>query len=78
MASPMIMRDYVSRQYGGNWPQKVAKMPDSQVACIYYKMLDKAGKLEKDKQKQETAGGRQLCMFESGSLVYSSDILVKE
>lgn len=73
MAIPMIMRDYVSRQYGGNWPKKVAKMPDEQVARIYYRLLEKAGKLERNRRKPEEEG--QLCMFEPGTLVYRTDIL---
>lgn len=36
-----VMREYVSRQYGGDWPQKVAKMPDYQVASIYHRLLDR-------------------------------------
>ena len=36
-----VMREYVSRKYGGKWREKVAKMPDYQVASIYHRMLDK-------------------------------------
>ena len=36
-----VMREYVSSKYGGRWREKVAKMPDYQVASIYHRMLDK-------------------------------------
>ena len=35
-----VMREYVSRRYPGRWREKVAKMPDYQVASIYHRMLD--------------------------------------
>lgn len=63
MASSMIMRDYVSRQYGGSWPQKVARMPDEQVACIYHKMMEKEGRLKEN--AKQIRGGQQLSMFEA-------------
>ena len=36
-----VMREYVSRHYGPAWAQKVAKMPDYQVARIYHRMIDR-------------------------------------
>lgn len=62
--SQEVMRAYVSKQYGGSWPQKVAHMPDDQVAAIYLKMLERDGKLKDD--SREVRGGKQLNMFEEG------------
>ena len=67
MASREVMQAYVAKQYGGSWPQKVARMPDEQVTAIYYKMIERDEKLERD--AQEVRGGEQLCLFrESGRL----------
>ena len=70
MASAEVMREYVSRQYGGRWPERVKKMPDYQVAAIYGKMMDD---LETEKKKKrnvrldetEVRGGVQLSFFEN-------------
>lgn len=43
--SPAQMRKAVEQAYpGADWPYKVAKMSDKQVAAIYQRLLD-AGKL---------------------------------
>jgi hypothetical protein len=62
--SQEVMRAYVSKQYGGSWPQRVALMPDDQVAAIYLKMLERNDKLKDD--SREVRGGKQLNMFEEG------------
>lgn len=59
-----IMRDHVSKLYGGSWPQRVARMPDEQVAAIYLKRLDR--KKQMDIDAVEVRGGKQLNMFEEG------------
>ena len=70
MASMEVMREYVSRQYMGNWPDRVRKMPDYQVAAIYGKMIDELDTLKKKPQtpkltETEVGGGVQLCFFEN-------------
>ena len=62
--SQEIMRDYVSRLYGGSWPQRVARMPDEQVAAIYLKRIERRRKMEED--SVEVRGGKQINMFEEG------------
>lgn len=49
-----VMREYVSRQYEGRWREKVAKMPDYQVASIYHRMLDR-----KEHELRERAGNQR-------------------
>ena len=69
MAGIDVMREYVSSQYSGYWPEKVKKMPDSQVARIYHRMIDE---LKKERQRKkdpritekQVRGGIQLCLFE--------------
>lgn len=61
-----VMREYISRRYGGRWREKVAKMPDYQVASIYHRMLDKeendarerARNRRKDEQNGAQSNGR--------------------
>ena len=70
MASMEVMREYVGRQYSGRWPERVRKMPDYQVAAIYYKMLDElevaAGRKTDPKlASTEVRGGVQLGFFEN-------------
>ena len=70
MASMAIMREYVSRQYGGSWREKVKKMPDKQVARIYLRMICELDNLKKNKEehrlrKTEVKGGSQLYLFEN-------------
>ena len=48
-----IMREYVSRQYGGSWPDKVKHMPDNQVASIYYRMLDKEERAIRERSRNQ-------------------------
>ena len=54
-----VMREYVSRRYGPGWAQKVAKMPDYQVASIYHRMLDKEIRETYAKEKQESERRRK-------------------
>lgn len=70
MASQEIMREYVSRQYGGSWREKVKKMPDEQVACIYHRMMDELDTLKKvpaspKLRETDTDGGDQLSFFDN-------------
>lgn len=70
MASMELKREYVSRQYGGKWPEKVKRMPDYQVASIYNRMifeLEDMKKKPKDPKLAETdvRGGCQLSFFEN-------------
>ena len=55
-----VMREYVSRKYGGRWREKVAKMPDYQVASIYHQMLDqeetKLRERQRNQRKEESYG----------------------
>lgn len=71
MASMETMREYVSRQYSGTWPERVRKMPDYQVATIYHRMLDELDNVKKQPMnpkitKTEVHGGLQLSFFENG------------
>lgn len=65
MPSVMIMRDFVSKQYGGSWPMKVARMPDYQVISIYYGMKSKAEKLKANKNAADILEPKQLSIFDS-------------
>jgi len=70
MASMEVMREYVSRQYSGRWPERVKHMPDYQVAAIYHKMLYDlevaAGRKTDPKlASTEVRGGVQLSFFEN-------------
>lgn len=65
MASIAIMRDYVGKQYGGSWPEKVRRMPDYQVASIYRKMIDQAERKKKQPEKYH-----QMSMFEDPNFTY--------
>jgi len=53
-----VMREYVSRKYPGKWREKVAKMPDYQVASIYHRMLDQeeTEKRERERNKRKEEG----------------------
>ena len=69
MASMDIMREYVSKQYGGAWRDKVRRMPDYQVSAIYRTMLDKLDKLKRTPSRKilresEVRGGDQLSFFQ--------------
>lgn len=69
MASMETMREYVSRQYSGTWPERVRKMPDYQVATIYHKMIDELDSVKKKPKnpkitETEVRGGLQLSFFE--------------
>ena len=70
MASQAMMREYVSRQYGGSWPDRVREMPDNQVAAIYGKMVDELERLKnteipKKMRETDVRGGIQLSFFEN-------------
>ena len=70
MASMEMMREFVSQQYGGLWREKVKRMPDRQVACIYYRMIDELENARKKPVKPrirltEVGGGRQLSLFDN-------------
>lgn len=69
MAGMEVMREYVSRQYGGDWRNKVEKMPAKQVAAIFNKMMSeldgvKSAGTSLRLRETEVAGGEQLCLFE--------------
>lgn len=69
MPSMVVMRDYVSRQYGGSWPQKVARMPDYQVTALYFKFTDKEHALKQNcdisKAPKLNCAPGQLSMFDA-------------
>lgn len=70
MASIEAKRIFISRQYGGNWAEKVKNMPDGQVCRIYDRIMDEIDSVKRKKQKPkisetEVAGGIQLCLFEN-------------
>ena len=54
-----VMREYVSRRYGGRWREKVARMPDYQVASIYHRMLDKEEHDMRERQRKDEMNGAQ-------------------
>lgn len=69
MAGIDLMREYVSGQYSGTWPEKVKRMPDYQVAAIFRSMrrkLEEAQRKPKNPMITETdvRGGDQLSLFE--------------
>lgn len=69
LASIDLMREYVSRQYNGTWPEKVRRMPDYQVTAIYYSMKKKLEETQRQPRnpmimETEVRGGRQLSFFE--------------
>ena len=69
MAGMDFMRSFVSRQYGGDWADRVMKMPDYQVAAIFHRMISELDNIKKTKQEPrlretEVRGGVQLCLFE--------------
>lgn len=69
MASIELKREFVSRQYGGKWPEKVRRMPDNQVASIYHRMIFELDELKRKPKnpkpdKTEVRGGTQLSFFE--------------
>lgn len=70
MASMECMREYVSQQYSGSWPNKVRRMPDYQVAAIYRNMMKALDKVKSEPKtpkltETEVRGGLQLSFFES-------------
>lgn len=73
MASMDCMREYVSKQYGGGWPERVRKMPDYQVMAIYHTMMRELDKtrekpVEPKLTETEVRGGVQLSFFEGNSM----------
>ena len=69
MAGMGAMREYVSSQYSGKWPEKVRKMPDYQVAAIYRNMMKELDRVKSEPKTPkltatEVVGGVQLCLFE--------------
>lgn len=41
--APLNMREFVSKAYPGDkWQRKVQKMPDAQVAAIYWRLVRQA------------------------------------
>lgn len=82
MAGIGYKREYVSRQYGGDWPEKVRKMPDYQVAMIYQRMLNEMHELKKKPKrfrlrKTEVRGGQQLCLFEGKKSMKIKEVYLK-
>ena len=78
MAGMEVMREFVSRQYGGRWPERVKKMPNEQVARIYYRMIDELDNIKKKKSHPkfsatEVCGGVQLSLFK-----YNKGTKIKE
>ena len=70
MASMEIMREFVSRQYGGSWREKVKKMPDNQVASIYHRMIFELDVMKSKPENPrlrmtEVGGGDQLSFFDN-------------
>lgn len=70
MAGIEAKRIFVSRQYGGSWPEKVERMPDNQVSRIYDRMMEEIRAVkEKNPQRifseEDAADGIQLCLFEN-------------
>lgn len=63
MPSLVVMRDYVSKLYSGNWPRRVAKMPDYQVTALYFKYQKKEYSL-KQAMHEAKSDSRQLSMFD--------------
>ena len=63
MPSLVVMRDYVSKLYSGNWPLKVARMPDYQVTALYFKFQKKEYGLKQAKREAKS-DSRQLSMFD--------------
>ena len=55
-------RDYVSKQYSGSWPARVAAMPDWQVSIIYRRMVYGGKKRKGDKYRVH--GGEQISIFD--------------
>lgn len=71
MAGIDAMRIFVARQYGGDWPERVKRMPDNQVKAIYYTILDEIDSVKKKKIRpkltdKEVREGIQLSFFENG------------
>ena len=65
------MEAFVSKQYGGSWPEKVRRMPDEQVAAIYLGMILRDGREKKPEKRVK--GGEQLCLFEKGTLILKEE-----
>lgn len=69
MASMTAMREYVSKQYSGQWPEKVRRMPDYQVMAIYHSMMRELHKVRRAPKnpkitETEVRGGSQLSFLE--------------
>ena len=70
MASKEAKRIFISRQYGGEWPEKVKNMSDAQVDKIYSRIMSEIDSVRKKKirpklTEKEVRGGIQLCLFEN-------------
>lgn len=62
MASKEIMTAYVGKHYSVSW---AARLPEERLRAIYYKLLEKAGKIADE--SREVRGGEQLCLFYEGT-----------